>query len=210
MKPIFIKLILVEVEFLSGSWKWKMKFWQSEIPWFKQNVNYFIYMYLRRARRVNISWRWCHHVCAYPPRFQLGRFSSPSFCHYIMVINTLRPWQNGCHFADSVFKCFFLKDNWLKISLKFVPKGPINNIPSLFQIMAWRWTGDKPLSEPMMFNLVTHICITRPQWVKGMRFDINILVSSWGKWCIQFEKCYGNFSYPQVLFAYEVCKFNFG
>ena len=37
-----------------------------------------------------------------------------------------------------------------KISLKFVPKGPINNIPALVQIMAWRRKGDKPLSEPMM------------------------------------------------------------
>ena len=32
--------------------------------------------------------------------------------------------------------------------------------------MAWRRPGDKPLSEPMMFRLPTHICITRPQWVK--------------------------------------------
>ena len=38
----------------------------------------------------------------------------------------------------------------IKISLKFVPKGPINNIPALVQIMAWRRTGDKPLSEAMM------------------------------------------------------------
>ena len=45
----------------------------------------------------------------------------------------------------------------IKISLKFVPKGPINNIPSLVQIMAWRRPGDKPLSEPMMASL-THIC----------------------------------------------------
>ena len=34
--------------------------------------------------------------------------------------------------------------------MKFVPKGPINNIPALVQIMAWRRLGDKPLSEPMM------------------------------------------------------------
>ena len=53
----------------------------------------------------------------------------------------------------------------IKISLKFVPKGPINNIPSLVQIMAWRRSGDKPLSEPMMVCLPTHICVTRPQWV---------------------------------------------
>ena len=54
----------------------------------------------------------------------------------------------------------------IKISLKF-PKGPINNIPSLVQIMAWRRPGDKPLSEPMMARLPTHICVTRPQWVNS-------------------------------------------
>ena len=61
--------------------------------------------------------------------------------------------QNGRHFADDIFKCIFLNENlWIsiKISLKFVPKGPINNIPALVQVMAWRRSGDKPLSDPMM------------------------------------------------------------
>ena len=31
--------------------------------------------------------------------------------------------------------------------------------------MAWRRSGDKPLSETMMVSLLTHICVTRPQWV---------------------------------------------
>ena len=53
----------------------------------------------------------------------------------------------------------------IKISLKFVPKGPINYIPALVQIMDWRRPGDKPLSEPMMVRLPTHICVTRPQSV---------------------------------------------
>ena len=53
----------------------------------------------------------------------------------------------------------------IKISLKFVPKGPINNIPALVQIMAWRRPGDKPLSEPMMVSLLTHICVNQHQWV---------------------------------------------
>ena len=53
----------------------------------------------------------------------------------------------------------------IKISLKFVPKGQINNIPALVQIMAWGQLCAKPLSEPMMFSLLMHICITRPQWV---------------------------------------------
>ena len=79
---------------------------------------------------------------------------------------TLRPRQNGCHFADDSFKRTFLNENFripIKNSLNFVPKGPINNIPALAQIMAWRRSGDKPLSEPMVVELPTHICITRPQ-----------------------------------------------
>ena len=89
---------------------------------------------------------------------------------YQSNVNTLRPRQNGRHFADAIFKCIFLNENiWIPIkkSLKFVPKGPINNTPSLVQIMAWRRPGDKPLSEPMMVSLTTHICVTRPQWVTG-------------------------------------------
>ena len=86
--------------------------------------------------------------------------------HYI---NTLRPRQNGRSFTDDTFKCIFLNENVrisIKISLKFVLKGPINNNPALVQIMAWRLSGDKPLSEPMMVCLLTHICVTCPQWVK--------------------------------------------
>ena len=86
-----------------------------------------------------------------------------------MLINTLRPRQNGCHFADHIFKCIFLNENiWisLTISLKFVPEVPVNNIPSLFQIMACCRTGNKPLSEPMVVSLLMQICITWPQWVK--------------------------------------------
>ena len=45
----------------------------------------------------------------------------------------------------------------IKMSLKFIPKGPIDNIPSLVQIMAWRRPGDKPLSEPMMFFSLTYM-----------------------------------------------------
>ena len=54
-----------------------------------------------------------------------------------------------------------------KISLKFVLSGPIINISALVQIMAWRRPGDKPLSEPMMVSLLTHICVIRPQRVNS-------------------------------------------
>ena len=76
--------------------------------------------------------------------------------------------EKGRHFANDTVKCIFVNENlWnpIKISLQFVPKGPINNIQALVQIMAWRRPGDKPLSEPMMVRLPTHICVTRPQWV---------------------------------------------
>ena len=82
--------------------------------------------------------------------------------HPLWRFNKLRPRQNGRHFADVIFKCIFLNENvWMpiKISLKFVPKVPINNIPVLVQIMAW------PMAEPMTVSLLTHICVTWPQWV---------------------------------------------
>ena len=96
---------------------------------------------------------------------------------YCRCINTLRPRQDGRYFAYDVLKCIFLNENvWisLKIPLKFVPKSPVNNIPALVQIMAWRRPGDKPLSEPMLVFVPTHICVTRPQWVNPSVFFIFI------------------------------------
>ena len=98
---------------------------------------------------------------------------------WTVSFNTLRPRQNGCLFADDIFKRIFLNENiWISItiSLKFVPKGPINNIPALVQIMAWRRPGDKPLSEPMLVGSLTHICVTRPQWVKVLCIHVSLYV----------------------------------
>ena len=97
----------------------------------------------------------------------------------LILLNTLRPRQNGRHFADDIFKRIFFKENiWIsfKISLKFVPKGPINKIPALFLIMAWRRPGDKPLSEAMLVSLLTHICVTGPQWVNEHFQDCSALL----------------------------------
>ena len=105
-----------------------------------------------------------HPIIAYLPgpgmRCLMWGKSFICLCHWCAVsahmlqgVNTLRLSQNGCHFPDNICKCIFLNENvWILIknSLKFVPKGQINNIPALVQIMAWRRSGDKPLSEPMM------------------------------------------------------------
>ena len=78
----------------------------------------------------------------------------------------MRLRQNGCQFPDENYKCICLNENIyisIKISLKFVPKGPTKNIPALVHKMAWHQPGDKPLSEPMMVSLLMHTCITQPQ-----------------------------------------------
>ena len=69
------------------------------------------------------------------------------------------------------WKCMNFDKHFIFFHFKFVPKGPINNIPAMVQIMAWRRLGDKPLSEAMMVNLLTHICVTRSQWVKRRSFS---------------------------------------
>ena len=78
-------------------------------------------------------------------------------------LNTLRLRQNGRHFTDNIFRCIFFNENvWIsiKISLKFVAKGPVNNIP---------------LSEPMIVRLLMYICATWPQRVKHKSKEISIV-----------------------------------
>ena len=120
----------------------------------------------------NTKWNF-HESCSAPN-------SALTLCTWVTIqFNTLRPRQNGRHFADDTFKRIFLNENVrisIRISLKFVPKGPMNNIPALVQIMAWRRPGDKPLSEPMMVRLPTQIWVTRPQWVKGCLASIGFPV----------------------------------
>ena len=57
------------------------------------------------------------------------------------------------HFADGIFRCIFMNEKFcivIPISIEFVPKGSIDNKSILIQVMAWRRTGDKPISEPML------------------------------------------------------------
>ena len=52
----------------------------------------------------------------------------------IVLVNTLRPRQNGRYFPDIIFKCIFLNKNVrisIQISWKYVPESPINNVPAL-------------------------------------------------------------------------------
>ena len=98
----------------------------------------------------------------------------------LYLLNTSRPKQDGCQFPDDIFKCIFVNETFwilIAISLRFVPRGPVNNIAALVQIMASRRPGGKPLSEPMMVSLLTHICVTRPRWLKPwMQLFIHIII----------------------------------
>ena len=118
------------------------------------------------------------------------------------AVHTLRQRQNGHHFADDTFKLIFLKENFritIKISLKFVPNGPINDIPVLVQIMAWRGLGDRPLSEPMVIRSPTHICVTQPQWVKEQL----ILNKHWENWWPDALACHlPSSSYASIHFSH--------
>ena len=74
-----------------------------------------------------------------------------------LCFNPLRPRPNRRHFADDIFKCIFLNESvWIsiKISLKFVPKGLINKIPALVQMLGRRqaiiWTNDDYFTDAYM------------------------------------------------------------
>ena len=110
----------------------------------------------------------CFWKVAFSTQVKIYKANSPGvvLVWHPDLLNTLRPRQMDA-ISQTTFPNAFscLNENvWIpiKISLKFVPKCPINNIPAMVQIMAWRRPGDKPLSEPMMASLPTHICTARP------------------------------------------------
>ena len=87
----------------------------------------------------------------------------------IVALWLLTHWgrdEMATNFLTTISKAF----SWMKIC-KFRLGFhwilfPTKNIPALVQIMAWCRPGGKPLSEPMVVSLLTHICGTRPQCVK--------------------------------------------
>ena len=64
--------------------------------------------------------------------------------------------------ADVLFKCIFMNEN---DRITFVPMSPIDNMPALVQLMAWRRTGDKPLSEPMLTRFTDAYMRHKGRWV---------------------------------------------
>ena len=126
-------------------------------------------------------------------------------------LDTFRPIHNDRHFPYDIFKCIFVNENvciFINMSMKFVPKGPINNIPALVQRMALRQSGDRPLSQPMMVSLLTHICVTRPRWVKRkskLKFkNDSIMQNGWFR-RINFRRIEFQMSFGRIL-SIAICK----
>ena len=70
----------------------------------------------------------------------------------------------------AICQTFLNTFSWMKmfeLRLKFT-KCPFNNVTALVQIMAWRLSGDKPLSEPMIIYSLMHIRVGRPQRVNNI------------------------------------------
>ena len=135
--------------------------WSVSIPGVLDNcVSWYL---LKEWWKVCFDIYYYHHICLCP------------------TFNTLRPRQNARHFPDDTSKRNFVNEATrisTKISLSgsflSLSKGPINNIPVLAEIMAWHRPGGKPISEPMVVSLLTHICVTRPRWVNiGNKKDNN-------------------------------------
>ena len=148
-----------------------------------------------KLTRVNYVLHWCPWRILYilPVALFLIKYSAAiiklktteAIClHYITVVSYLPvlsfPYPKSNVFTHwgwdkmatilqmTISNAFFVNENvWIaiNIALKFVPKGQVNNMATLVQIMAWHQPGDKPLSDQMMVSILMHIYITQPQWV---------------------------------------------
>ena len=135
-------------------------------PWilFCESFHFAVEVLLNSVEMLNVIYIYrIYEQNEKPIQLAYGQFRLLYGLLWIVYINTLRPRKMTAIFQTIFFKSIFSNENMrisIEISLKFAPKGLINNIPALVQIMAWRRSGDKPFSEPMMV-----ILLTRPQWV---------------------------------------------
>ena len=141
--------------------------WCSNYSWVINNfIAYWSASYIRDLTVLANAmplYTHCYSCHCHPPWFhsfwpsysgwnkrRVGMDGKPSINH----VNTLRLRKKMATIFQMTFlNIIFFNENCcilMKISLKFVPPGSINNIPPLVQIMAWRWSGNKPLSEQMM------------------------------------------------------------
>ena len=149
-----------------------------DTAWYHYNVNFLENLHNRHP--IADQWRWALGILLWVHNLISIMPESLQCCvEYLVIMDQVRTapgsillimqwaaWFLLTHwgwdkmadiFADNSFKCIFLNENvWISIttSLMFVLNGPISNIPTLVQIMAWCRPGNKPLSEPIMGSLL--------------------------------------------------------
>ena len=128
--------------------------------------------------------------------------------YQFIVCNSSPPGRNGRHFADDICKCIFLNENVLlsiKIPLKFIPNGPISNIPALVQIMAWRRPGH--YLNQYWPNSLTHICGIRSRWVKLSGICIHQMIMYASKISMYTCKII-MYTYRIIMYICKICIHN--
>ena len=78
--------------------------------------------------------------------------------------------------------------NTVFISLNFFPKGPIENMSALVQVMAWRQTGHKPYLDWLWLSSFTYVCHLGPVFISDKTsyrtISWSIEVAKLGSWII--------------------------
>ena len=108
------------------------------------------------------------------------------FVACVLIITHPPLHKMAANFADDNFRCIFVNGKFLilvKISQKFVSKGPIDNSPALVHIMAWHRIGDKPSPQPMLIRFTEPYIWHWGRWVKEVKL---VFCSSW--WVIQWSE----------------------
>ena len=144
-------------------------------------------MHLKIFRLENgghfVSVSMCFIGCRWFPTTFVGLTTLFKWLTNLAAVWTLVTWQRTLpltSFTRRHFQMDLLKWKCIistKISLKFVPNSPINNISALAQMIAWCPPGNKSLCEPMMVCLLAHIYVTRLQWIETKSLSLrNILL----------------------------------
>ena len=103
-----------------------------------------------RSARSPEAWHWARLPGIVQFRYQKDKH-----------IETDTKWPPFCR---RYFQAHIPVWTFLYFDCDFIEICPIDYNPALVQIIVWRLPGAKLLSEPMMVILLTHMCVTRPQW----------------------------------------------
>ena len=127
--------------------------------------NKYVYCHSQRWTNSGSGGKWaeCSLIIGMGCRVHVLRWSSVCEPYYLIGrINILRPRQKWPPFSRRRFQMHFLE--WKCMNLASYLSLFLRFELTLFQHCLL--IGAKPLSEPKMVSILTHICVTRPQWVK--------------------------------------------